>query len=311
MRSSDFFIIGAPKCGTTALFQYLGRHPDIFVPRFLKEPHYFAEDLHAVLSYNPLPWVTKEEEYVSLFETAGPTQAIGEASVFYLHSKKAAEAIFRRKPGAKLIAMFRHPVDALSSMFQEYRYRGIENNPTFASAWRSESAGTVPIDRRQPVSYSELALWGSQLNRFLEIFPASQVRTIFFDDFCHDTAAAYSGTLEFLGIDSSFKTDLSPINVSRMPRSRRLQQLVFSWRPRGLIDIVRAISPKSWRHFLAGWLTRLNSRAVQRDPVPIEVQLEILEHLREEIDLLEKLTGRNLDGWRSPLEKGTGGSPTP
>jgi tetratricopeptide (TPR) repeat protein len=39
----DFFIAGAAKSGTTALFEYLSRHPSVFIPS-IKEPNFFCTD---------------------------------------------------------------------------------------------------------------------------------------------------------------------------------------------------------------------------------------------------------------------------
>ena len=47
MSTATFFIIGPPKSGTTALYSYLKEHPQVFMPAYDKEPHYFAKDLHA------------------------------------------------------------------------------------------------------------------------------------------------------------------------------------------------------------------------------------------------------------------------
>src|SRR5690554_4562039 len=70
----DFFIVGAPKCGTTAMYQYLKAHPEVFMPAY-KEPHYFAEDFHGA-------WIERfrqQEDYLKLFADAGNAKRVGEA----------------------------------------------------------------------------------------------------------------------------------------------------------------------------------------------------------------------------------------
>ena len=68
----NFFIVGAPKCATTSMANYLREHPDTFVPR--GEPHFFGSDI----SFNTPP--ISEDEYLNLFERANKEKCIGEKS---------------------------------------------------------------------------------------------------------------------------------------------------------------------------------------------------------------------------------------
>ena len=85
-RYPDFFIVGAPKCGTTALYAYLRQHPQIFMP-FHKEPLFFGDDLSH--RYGRM----STDEYLALVDGAGDGQRVGEASAWYLYSSSAAEEI--------------------------------------------------------------------------------------------------------------------------------------------------------------------------------------------------------------------------
>ncbi|NLF38083.1 sulfotransferase, partial [bacterium] len=104
MRLPDFFIVGAPKSGTTALHAYLGRHPSIFVPA-RKEPHFFGSDI-----VSPA-FVRDRDAYLSLFAGATTEARVGEASIWYLYSKRAAREIKEFNPDARIIIMLRNPVD--------------------------------------------------------------------------------------------------------------------------------------------------------------------------------------------------------
>jgi len=103
MRKPDLFIVGAPRSGTTALYEYLRSHPDIFMCT-PKEPNYFSFDMNRPRAANT------EEEYLRLFKNAHEKVA-GEASVWYLYSKVAIAEIMRFNPDAKIIAMVRSPID--------------------------------------------------------------------------------------------------------------------------------------------------------------------------------------------------------
>lgn len=107
MRLPHFLIVGAPKCGTTAMQQYLGEHPEIFLAQ--GEPHYFGSDL--AVDWGPRSW----DEYVSLFARASEP-VLGEKSTLYLSSSKAAEEIRQACPDVRIIVMLRNPVDMMRSL---------------------------------------------------------------------------------------------------------------------------------------------------------------------------------------------------
>ena len=92
-RVPDFFIVGHPKSGTTALYDMLKRHPEIFMPK-AKEPWFFGDEFHPPAPPRPVGtgWTPRTlEEYLSLFDDARPEQRAGEASAVYLWSRTAAE----------------------------------------------------------------------------------------------------------------------------------------------------------------------------------------------------------------------------
>ncbi|UCC88813.1 MAG: sulfotransferase, partial [Anaerolineales bacterium] len=97
----NFFIVGAPRCATTALYRYLCDHPNIFMPR-VKEPHFFAEDISVGKPTKTLDW------YMGLFEESSEEHlAVGEASVFYLYSSVAVRRIYEFNKEAKIIVILR------------------------------------------------------------------------------------------------------------------------------------------------------------------------------------------------------------
>jgi hypothetical protein len=96
----DFYIVSAPRYGTTSMAAYLMQHPEFFLPN-RKEPHYFATDLES-------PWFMRgdESENISLFSEAGPGQKMGEASTWYLFPQLTASEIKLFSPNAKLSSWF-------------------------------------------------------------------------------------------------------------------------------------------------------------------------------------------------------------
>src|SRR5271165_5706185 len=115
-RIPDFFIVGHAKSGTTALYEMLRRHPEIFMPDS-KEPWFFASDMRR--RFNPPGSDGPPEtlaDYLALFTPAAPGQLAGEASSSYLWSRTAAAAIAAAQPEARIIAILREPASFLRSL---------------------------------------------------------------------------------------------------------------------------------------------------------------------------------------------------
>ena len=125
MRKPDFFIAGAPKCGTTAMHTYLQTHPEVFVSK-VKEPSFFATDLH-----NSNPLVCNIEEYLSLFAEVRDEKRVGEASTGYFYSQNAAKELKEFNPSASIIIMLRNPVDMMYSLHGQLLYQGNEDLVNF------------------------------------------------------------------------------------------------------------------------------------------------------------------------------------
>ena len=135
MRRPDFFIVGAPKCGTTAMIDYLKQHPEVFVPD-RKELDFFGRDL--VFKGHRLT----EEEYLGFFSRATAEKRAGEGSVWYLHSKTAALEIKDFSPNARIIIMLRNPLDMMYSFHSQRLYNGNEDIENFSAALDAEAERT-------------------------------------------------------------------------------------------------------------------------------------------------------------------------
>ena len=151
MPRPDFFVVGAFKSGSTALYEQLRRHPQIFMP-FHKEPLYFGDDL--TRRYGRMT----EADYLRLFKDAKPRQRVGEASTWYLYSTSAAREIKDFSPDAQILVVLRNPVDVMYAQHNQLIFNVIEDIPDFAEALAAEPdrrAGQAPAarpdQRREPV----------------------------------------------------------------------------------------------------------------------------------------------------------------
>lgn len=302
MTLPNFFIVGAPKCGTTALSVYLGAHPNAFmcVP---KEPAYFALDFPAIR-------VAKHwSEYEALFRDANGTHtAVGEASTIYMHSEVAVAELHRQFPSARLLVMLRNPLDLVVSLHGQRLHDCEENVADFASAWalcNARRAGcNIPARcrERKTLLYDEAVLLGSQLQRVLDTFPKSQVRWWFHEDFSGDPARVYREVLSFLGLAYDGRSDFPVVNARTRAVSRRLATFVQK-PPKALVRTAMYAKHRMGIRRL-GVLNALRraSFVPSRPPaIPSDLLHEMRTHFAPDIHLLEEITGRDLGHWLGNL----------
>jgi hypothetical protein len=220
----NLFIVGAPKCGTTAWVDYLKTHPDIFFPA-VKEPHYFCTDLPGMRE------TATEAEYHALFANAGKARVVGEASVLYLYSTAAAEEIRRYNPDARILIFLREQDDFLVSWHHQCLYAFFENIPDFEKAWRlsgKRPQETIPSSCREPklLDYAAMGRFAEQVARYLKAFPPEQVRVVRFHEWTANPRGVYLDILGFLGLDDDGRTDFPRINEAKAHRNRLLGRLI-------------------------------------------------------------------------------------
>lgn len=208
-RIPDLFIVGAPKSGTTSLYEWLKGHPEVFMTR-VKEPSFYSRDLAQDKSGNFLRYDTDRGRYLALFEHAGHATRVGEASTRYLYSKDAAELIARDQPQARIVAVLRNPVDMMASLHAHKLAGGTEDLADFEEALAAEGdrrAGRrIPSDSNPLLAtYRDRAQFGEQLGRWLHSFGRDQVHVILFEEMVRDPAAHFRRLLEFLDVDPTYQ----------------------------------------------------------------------------------------------------------
>lgn len=304
MAKPNFFIVGAPKCGTTALYEYLKDHPEIFMSA-IKEPHHFSTDFD-------MPMFARyrdREAYLDLFRASNGERRLGEASAWYLHSRVAAQNIFDFEPEARIIIMLRNPVDMLYSLHGQLFYSEVENLASFEDALAVEDerrAGRCLPDRNpfmvEALFYREVGKFTDAVQRYFDVFGEDAVKVIFFDEFRQDTARVYRETLEHLGVDSSFETSFEVVNPNKVVRNRRVQRLVTSiiesdWFLVHLLPPIQRMVPAQTRSRIKNFLTSLHSDTAKRPPMPPKAREQLHQALQSDIDRLGGLLGRDLSHW--------------
>jgi sulfotransferase family protein len=259
----SFFIAGHSKCGTTALARFLHQHPSLFVcdP---EEPNYFCPSFCRAPGPPSRFFRRSEAEYLSLFEAAGPDQLCGEASAAYLYSEEAAELIHEFDPQARIIMIFREPVDFLRS----YHLQMLKNTPAEGETVRDlGEAIRLEPERREGRQLPDGCLipeflhyatdrlrYDEHFIRFADRFPSDRILAMTYDDFRRDNQDTVRRVFDFLEVDAEFQPQLGEHNTGgKELRSRRLQSLLHTaTHGTGVTARARRVLPKRLRQKAIG-----------------------------------------------------------
>lgn len=297
----NFFIVGAPKCGTTALSEYLRTHPNIYIST-PKEPSYFADDFPA---YREVKTLTEYLEQCFV-DVLPQHQAVGDASALYLYSSIALSNVHQFNPDAKIIVMLRNPVDLVYSYHSQLLYDGDENEPDFEQAWKLQASRkegkNISVLCREPrlLQYAEFGKLGQQVEHLLNIFPREKIHFIWFDDFANATSLVYEEVLKFLAVPSDNRTEFERVNVNKTHKSSVLGK-VTQKPPKFLINI--AMKTKQVMGF-SRWgvmdaIRGFNSETTTRQPLSPDFKAELTAEFTADIQKLSSLLDKDLSHWLS------------
>jgi hypothetical protein len=294
MTHPNFFIIGAPKCGTTAFAAYLSEHPAVFVTN-PKEPHHFNTDLNHG-SYK------SDKDYRGLFlDVSGDVDAIGDASVWYLYSDAAVPNILSQYPDAKFIVMLRNPVKMAYSLHEQMVFTSYEDVPSFIEAWalqeRRRQGKDCPRTCLEPkfLQYKSACSLGYQYERLISRVDNKKLFTVFYDDFKENPRQVWQDVLDFLSVEDDGRIDFPVINSAKKRRSLVLNRVAGS--------SAKMRSALGFSGFGTGFFSRLdkwNMLVAPREPLPKEFDNMLRREFESDVKLLSELTGRDLRHWVDP-----------
>ena len=290
----NFFIIGAPKCGTTSLNHYLSQHRNIYMSD-CKEPYYFNTDSSHRHYYD-------KDSYLNLFKLATEEHvAIGEASSLYLYSKEAVRNILEFNPSAKFIVMLRNPVEMAYAWHSQMLFEKQENIKSFKTAWavqdKRKEGGLIGKNCRDSrlLLYGEISKLGQQLERVYKYVPRKQVLVILLDNMKKDPASVYSSVLSFLGVESDKRSTFPVLNENKVERIELLST-ALSALSNSLGNIKKSLEI---RH--TGLLSPIYKFSIvkqRRDELDPNLRAELSEYFRNDIKKLSGLIERNLTHWK-------------
>jgi hypothetical protein len=295
VRKPNFFIIGAPKCGTTSWSSWLAEHPQICFSS-LKEPCFFNTD-------NRNPFRATLSQYEWLFRGAiEEHHGVGEASVQYLFSRDAVANIERYTTNrAKYIVCLRNPVDMAHALHAEHLFNGTEQIENFHRAWslsdlrlRGQFMSRWYVYDPALLAYKNVCSLGEQIGRLYAQVPKERVHLVLLDDVIANPRETYLSVLAFLGVADDGRTRFPAENQSRRARLPWLTHL-----PRFFMQI-KAKYGITWNFRVGEAIYQVNTIGRPRPSLSPELRAELQDYFREDILLLANLLERDLSHWLEP-----------
>ena len=306
-RVPDFFIVGHAKSGTTALYEMLQPHPQIYMPA-IKETQFLSRALHYRQQPQDGPPTVRPQTldaYLSLFAAAAPEQRAGEASTDYLRTLATARRIAALQPDARIVAILREPVAFLSSLHLQLLQVGIETESDFATAIALEQdrrqGRNVPRRSGWPpaLMYSQHVRYVEQLRSYHECFAREQVLVLIYDDFRRENEQTVREVLRFLEADDTLAIHPAEANPTVRVRSRRAERMLDSVSVgRGPISVATksALKALSSERLRRGALRAMKGIVVEKQPEPPDERflLELRRRFKAEVVATSEYLGRDL-----------------
>ena len=291
MNLPNVIIIGAQKSGTSALFNWMSQHPDVFGNEIMKDYPYYGypeNERHGKKWFSQF-YSGRQKEKVILH-----------GFVNYLYfSEISAKAIHSAKKDAKLICVLRNPIDRAYSAFWQSKKMGYDFNNSFEKALEKETDYLTNFSDDYKIqnnnTYVDHGYYSRQIKDFLKYFDKDNLKIILFEDMINDRESVMKSIFQFMEVDDSFIPENKRVNDAGIPRSPLFQKLIVKFTIPGFI---KKFIPPSLRYNAINFLKRANVKRVQYPKLKPETRRHLSNIYRTEIDELAALIGRDLSSWK-------------
>jgi hypothetical protein len=290
----NLLIVGAAKCGTTSLHNYLKQHPDIFMSK-QKEPHFLinsdiGEDrIHKA--------ITVLEDYEDMFKTDSIYKYKGESSVMYLAFPEFSIKNIKKylDPNVKIIIMLRNPVErAFAGYLHNLRYNPSENLSFEEALEKSEARYYKERDITPDTRYLHVGNYFSQVESFISMFN-DNVLVIMYEDYVNDIDLCLANVFDFLDIDKiSVDTSRRHMVGGWVFKRKFLRNLLI---PRNNFkSLIKNLLPNK-KIRMAIKQKIMNMSTVENPSISEDMHKKLTEYYRKDIDNLSKLLNKELNCW--------------
>ncbi|NEO98875.1 MAG: sulfotransferase [Symploca sp. SIO2E9] len=280
----DFIIIGAGKCGTTSLHNYLDQHPQIYICP-TKETNFFIDEQRKAKMKR---WgsISNLEDYSALFNHASPSQVIGEISTNYYAFPESAKLIHELLPEVKIIAILRDPAHRAFSEYQMFVRAGHEKRD-FAEA----------ISDSQKKSYVKRGLYYSELLPFFDTFDRDKIKICLYEDFSQEPEKFVRDFFQFIEVDYNFIPDMTQRGrTGGLPKNKALNEFLKKPNPirAAAASVLKTFMPLESRQKLKSNIIQANSKKAK---LSLETRSKLIEFYCDDILKLQDLVERDFSAW--------------
>lgn len=271
----NFIYVGAPKAGSSWLFQALSEHDDIFVtPR--KSTTYFESSKQGPI-----------DDYLTHFEEAGEASAIGEIAHDTFLDPNAAQRIHEAFPNMRILCCLREPGDFARSAMQW---------------WQTHTTryGATPDEMLKHERLLSMLDYPARVAPFFELFPEDQLKVVFFDELRSNPENFLCDIYTFLGVNPDFRPIALDrvVNPARQARFQKLTHLAYviggKLRTAGLGSFVENLKQST---LIKRILYASSGQSVT--PEIEEMLQEIRKDAQPKLDKLEGIIGHSVPAaWR-------------
>ena len=287
-KGPTFFVVGAPKAGTTSLYFYLNQHPEIYLPK-VKEPHFFSCP-EVLESYYQVRFITKEADYFALYSNHKHETVAGDMSPSYLSYPMVAERIKRFSQKAQIIIVLRDPVSRAISHFLMDVRKGYQKQKLSQFLKKPEES---PLFYKE---YIENGFYYEQVKQYYQTFPKEQILILLFDELINDPLRFVKTIFKFLKIDSDFTPDMKEIhNTSLTPRIKALKVFMGDTFVNNKAKQLLEALPDRATSFIKKKLFKEDKKALY-----LFEKNHLLDFYRQDILKLARLIEMDLSHWLNP-----------
>ncbi len=282
-------IVGAPKSGSTALFQYLADHPDVLA-------HVHRE----------MPFFGRDEEFALGWEAAVGKYfppPVGERALVAKHTMAMYDPVAVRRiveaTTAVVVAVLRDPVPRAYSHFHYARLRGWEDAASFEEGLAREAdrpASAPP--RARDMHYVGNGVYAPHVRLLLDTVPAERLRIYLSADLREDAGRICAELFDLAGLAPHEPDVTRRHNEARRPRSARFARAFLALQqPGSPLRRLGSRVPSRALYRVRHLVNSLNEQPAALPPVAPETAARLRERFAGPNADLAELLGRSLGGW--------------
>jgi hypothetical protein len=290
----NLFVVGAPKCGTTTLYNYLSAHSAILMSK-IKEPAFFDKD--SFFDSNDEARAQEWSKYLALFDrddTEKKIRYLGDATPTMVFPKMVSRIRKMCGGDVKIIISMRNPVDrAYSHYWHGYRL-GLEKGHPDSELFQEEDPASIQDTGRFPKYYVLTGRYWMHIDRFVETFGRENVLLLNFDEIIENPDGAMDKVWSFLNL-SPVTVQEKRSNPSQAPRFPQIQRFLAT--DSSVKNVIKKFLPSALRQKVASIVTSKNVREFKYPPMSSGLRTRLENYYEQDNDILAAKYGFDVSGW--------------